>query len=255
MLSFVSLGSGSKGNAFLVTDGESVLQIDMGRPREVLEAFLSAHHLKLSDINALLITHTHFDHISTVKTIYRKGRRKGPEIYALSPKYKEKDYLLPLGEKMVFGNLSVLAFPTSHDSLFSCGFRIEEKEGESLVYITDTGFLPIDIFPYIENPTYLVLESNHDPFMLASSSRPLPLKRRIKGDKGHLSNEQCASYFVDIVGPNTKEIYLAHLSEECNKEEFALTSAKNALEKLGRNDISLTCLKQWINVYGGHPWP
>lgn len=253
MFSFVSLGSGSKGNAFLLSDGETLLQVDMGRPREVLEAFLCAHQKQVKDIDALLITHTHFDHIGTVKTMDARSKKRGPKVYTGDKNYQEADCYLTPFETLIFGKIKVTPILASHDSPNTLGYIFEDEE-ESLAYLTDTGLIPPSDFSYLKNKTYFVLESNHDLMMLKASSRPAALKRRIRGNKGHLSNEKCASYLKELVGDKTKEIYLAHLSEECNKEEFALESTRRSLEELGRSDILLKAFRQYENVEGGHPW-
>ena len=95
---------------------------------------------------------------------------------------------------------------------------------------------------------YLIFESNHDIEMLMNSNRPPFLKKRIAGKKGHLSNEQAAEYLSYLVTGDTKAVYLAHLSEECNKPELALEATQ--LRIAGRS-CKLVCLKQNEATLGG----
>ena len=254
MLSFSSLGSGSKGNAFLVYDGETLLLIDMGRPKEVLTDYLKKKGLSICDISAILVTHTHIDHVGTLPLVAGRGRGGKPPVYMGNRSYKGVHFPLVPFQPLTFGSMKAIPLPTSHDSPDSCGFRIEGG-GRVLVYMTDTGYVPIEDYERMEEADYLVLESNHDPVMLSGSSRPLSLKKRIRGDKGHLSNDECASLVRNILSERTKEVLLAHLSEECNTPEIALECTRRVLEEKGREDVLLRTLPQWTILEGGDPWP
>ena len=254
MLSFSSLGSGSKGNAFLVYDGETLLLIDMGRPMEVLVNYLKNKGLSIGDISAILVTHTHIDHVGTLPLVAGRGRGGKPPVYMGNRSYKGVHFPLVPFQPLTFGSMKAIPLPTSHDSPDSCGFRIEGG-GRVLVYMTDTGYVPIEDYERMEEADYLVLESNHDPVMLSGSSRPLSLKKRIRGDKGHLSNDECASLVRNILSERTKEVLLAHLSEECNTPEIALECTRRVLEEKGREDVLLRTLPQWTILEGGDPWP
>lgn len=253
MLSFCSLGSGSKGNAFLVYDGETLLLIDMGRPKGVLVDFLKKKGLSVGDISAILVTHTHIDHVGTLPFVAGRGKGGKPPVYMGNRAYKGVHFPLVPFETLTFGDMRVTPLPTSHDSPDSCGFRIEGG-GKVLVYMTDTGYVPIEDYERMEDADYLVLESNHDPVMLSGSSRPLALKKRIRGDKGHLSNDECASLVRNVLCERTKEVLLAHLSEECNTPEIALECTRRVLEEKGREDVLLRVLPQWAILEGGDPW-
>ena len=113
------------------------------------------------------------------------------------------------------------------------GFVISDGE-EKLAYITDTGFVPEKDFPYLNNLTYYLFESNHDPKMLYESKRPDYLIRRIISDTGHMSNLDCGYYLSTFIGDDTKEIVLAHLSDECNTPEIAMKTLNDVfLRQLG----------------------
>jgi phosphoribosyl 1,2-cyclic phosphodiesterase len=101
---------------------------------------------------------------------------------------------------------------------------------ESLVYLTDTGFVPEKDFPYLKDKSYYIFESNHDPKMLYESKRPDYLIRRIISDTGHLSNTDSAYYLSNLIGNQTKEVVLAHLSDECNTPELARITYESVMQ-------------------------
>ena len=101
--------------------------------------------------------------------------------------------------------------------------------------MTDTGVFLDECLPLVKNPTYLVIESNHDIRMLLNTNRTFELKNRIMSDKGHLCNEDSAIAAISIIGDNTKEITLAHLSEEANTPEVALEAYQKIFKHFGVN--------------------
>jgi phosphoribosyl 1,2-cyclic phosphodiesterase len=141
---------------------------------------------------------------------------------------------------------------TSHDATNPCGYLIKDND-ETLVYITDTGYIKEDTLSICKNPTYLILESNHDISMLIKSNRPARLKSRIMSDVGHLCNEDSAIFATYIIGSKTKEIVLAHLSEECNTEDKALKAYNKVFKKMkvSLNQIRIRCAKQYSTLLGG----
>ena len=196
MISFQFIASGSKGNATLLYDGETLIQIDMGIPLKRLKEGLSNLHKDVKDIQGVFLTHEHADHISKLPLL----QKRGVKVYASLGVCPETDVFLTPGEEIKVGSIAVLPFSSSHDA---------------------------------RNPLNYVFESNHDKTMLLSSSRPIQLKKRILGKKGHLSNEQAGEYLSSLIGPKTKKIYLAHLSEECNTPEIALETIHRVFQKNG----------------------
>ena len=119
--------------------------------------------------------------------------------------------------------------------------------------MTDTGVFLEECLPLVKNPTYLIIESNHDIKMLLNTNRTFELKNRIMSDKGHLCNEDSAIAAISIIGDNTKEITLAHLSEEANTPDTAL-SAYEKIFRFKGVDISrykVRCAPQWESMIGG----
>lgn len=219
------LASGSKGNATVIESHGHVIQIDMGISLRALNERLKQTTVSFCDIEALLLTHSHTDHISNAhrfpcEMIYcSKGTYDVPSCNILSPY-----------ESFELKGFKITVLPTSHDAKNSIGFVIEDGE-EKLVYMTDTGYISQKNLKYMDNPNYIVIESNHNVRMLMNTNRPMSLIRRILGDEGHLSNEDSALYISDIIGNRTKEIVLAHLSEEANTAEEALKAYRRVLKE------------------------
>ena len=128
-----------------------------------------------------------------------------------------------LYKKYNIAGFDITILATSHDAKNPIGFVIE-ADNQKLIYMTDTGYISERNLKYMQNPDYICIESNHNVKKLFETSRPAYLIMRILGDEGHLSNEDSAMYMSEIIGENTKEIVLMHLSEEANTPELALNT-------------------------------
>lgn len=247
MIKFAIVGSGSKGNATLVFDEDSIFQIDMGISLKRVESALSEIKRKKSDLLGILFTHNHSDHISTLKYFHGRVETFSSENTLECP----DDILLPY-QPFSLGSFTITPLKTSHDAPNPVGFLVQSGN-EKLVYMTDTGFIPEESLPYMRGADYYIIESNHDYKMLLHSSRPASLKHRIHSDFGHLSNSDSASYLADLVSDKTKGIYLAHLSEECNTPELALASYEKIFKRHGLKpeEYGIICAKQYECVFGG----
>lgn len=238
------LGSGSKGNATLIEYDDIKILVDVGFSYRVLKERLSIINVNPKDIQYIFITHDHADHIyglSSFLKIYN------PYVYMsekISKIYFNEKYnkLVCFEESFSIKNMNVTLIPTSHDATDSNGFLFE-TEKESLVYITDTGYIPSKLLSKISNKTYYIFESNHDINMLINGKYPPYLQKRILGDSGHLSNELCGIYLSRIIGKKTKKIVLAHLSEENNSVSLAYNTV-NDLLKESNCSYDLYCANQ-----------
>ena len=159
----------------------------------------------------------------------------------LEEPYEKSIYIT---DEMFIDNSLIKIIPTSHDAITSNGYLIETEE-ESVVYITDTGYINLRYMPYLTDKTYYILESNHDTERLINGPYPEYLQRRVLSDKGHLSNELCAGYLSKMVGPHTKKIILAHLSEINNTEEIALDTTTKILKDNNIDFNEIICAKQY----------
>ena len=238
----IIIGSGSKGNStLLVTDTKKIL-IDVGFSYFKTKSILEKYNYKPSDIDFILITHNHKDHIAGLASLVKKEKKF---VYIPKGMYKEinkivdANYLIPIiNQELIIDDLKITLLPTSHDAISSVGFLLEDTK--SVVYITDTGYISKKNLEYMHNKNLYIIESNHDPTMLMNGPYPYILKQRVVGDTGHLSNQMTGNYLKEIIGSDTKEIVLAHLSETNNTEELALKTVTDILN----TDIEIQVAQQ-----------
>lgn len=239
------LASGSKGNCSLIETSSARFLIDVGITYQRLKKELMKLNLTFDDVDALLLTHAHNDHTSGLRVLLKHSNFK---IYANKDIINEltidvdKDRLEFYSSCFHLNNITdITVFKTSHDAKGSVGFLITDKNN-SLVYITDTGYLNRKYFPLLTNKNIYYIESNHDEKMLMEGPYPFYLKQRILSDVGHLSNETTSKYLRRLVGKDTKFIILAHLSEHNNTEELAYNAMKEILKD--REDVKILVAKQ-----------
>lgn len=238
MKSYV-LFSSSSGNCTYIKNEKEEILIDAGLSAKQISDALQKLGTKLSNISSIFITHEHIDHIKALNVICR--HHKIP-IYAPS---KSIDYIsrtMPFTEDFLVENdggttvsldtMKITAFNTPHDSLGSVCFRVE-SETAKLGYATDIGHLTSDVKRALLACENVVIESNYDPYMLKNGQYPYVTKQRILGNKGHLSNGDCASFLPELVKNGTKNIILGHLSVNNNKPHIALAESRGALNALG----------------------
>lgn len=228
------LASGSKGNCCYVETSTGNFLIDVGMNSSYIENKLNSIEKSSKNINAVFITHTHVDHINGLKMFIKKYN---PIIYLTEKIYKElsdtihsENYVI-LEKELIIDDLKVSLIKTSHDANDSNGYIFEDG-GRSLVYITDTGYINVRYHNKLANKNLYILESNHDIDLLMNNPKyPYYLKQRILGDKGHLSNVDSAYYLSKFIGSNTNCIILAHLSENNNTKDLALSTLINRLNE------------------------
>ena len=244
---FYILASGSKGNATLLEHDNRVLLIDMGITLSRLKEELGHIGYRFDDIEAVLFTHEHSDHASGAKFF------KEEKLYATEGTFGGTKYnIIKPYEKLSLIGLEITPLSTSHDAYAPIGFLFENNP-ERLVYMTDTGFISEKNLEVMRNADYYIIESNHNIKMLLRTNRPADLKQRILSDVGHLSNEDSALYISEVIGERTKEVILAHLSEEANNDQTALEAYNRILKKrfVNLDKIHIRCAKQWSMIQGG----
>jgi phosphoribosyl 1,2-cyclic phosphodiesterase len=226
-MKIVVLASGSKGNSTYIEENNTKILIDLGVPYDYVEEKLKSINVNPKDINCILITHTHSDHISGLKNFIKNNETSiliAPSMENEIRKNVKNPNIVLFKKEIDLDGLSIKVIKNSHDSE-SYGFIINDK----LVYITDTGYINSKHFPLLINKEMYIMESNHDVEMLMNGSYPHYLKQRILSDKGHISNDACSYYLSELVGDKTKYIVLAHLSQENNTEEKALEQLNNKI--------------------------
>lgn len=238
MKGFCPLASGSKGNSIFVGSGKTKILIDAGISRRSLTQRLADIKVDLANIDAILITHEHTDHIAGLNTLaFRMGipilanaeTAKGIVAhFGECPKFK----IFTTGETFEFGDLEIHPFSIQHDTLDPVAFTIK-TEGLKLGFCADLGFATTLVANHLQSCDYLYLEANHDPAMVHASPRPMVYKQRVLGRSGHLSNDSCAELLQKVCHANLKHVHLAHLSSECNTPELALQVIGEMFQKLG----------------------
>lgn len=227
----IILGSGSKGNSSLIMDNKTNILIDVGFSYPKTKMLLEQYNIKPEDIDAILITHTHKDHVGGLKSFIKKYHTPVYANFELKKelgKIIDEEGIVLVGDKFNINHLNIETIFTSHDAVGSVGFIIDNNR-TSLVYVTDTGFLNQENLSKLINKNIYIFESNHDIEMLWSGPYPYILKQRIVSDYGHLSNEMCSNYLDMLIGDKTKKIVLAHLSETNNCPEKAYNQTNNFL--------------------------
>lgn len=234
MIGFCPLASGSKGNSIYLGTKEAKILIDAGVGPRILAERLGQLGVDLGQIDAILITHEHTDHIKGLESLALK---RGIPVFANSdtakgiyaalhvcPKFK----IFSTGEKFQFADLAILPFSVQHDTLDPVGFAIQVGNLK-LGFCTDLGFVTPLVEKQLEGCDYLLIEANHEPAMVHASARPLIYKQRVLGRQGHLSNEQCADLLSKVQHSGLKHVHLAHLSSECNAPKRALEVVRQKL--------------------------
>lgn len=247
MITFLSLTSGSSGNATFVSDGETKLLIDCGMSGSRLKSALSNVDVDISELDAVLITHEHSDHIKGLGVIARKYQIP---VFAT---FKTFSGMKNIGEfddslknaitdELEIGKIGIRAFSIPHDALDPVGYNFF-IDNTKLSLATDIGKMNDDVFTSIEGSKYVILESNHDVDILRLGSYPYSLKKRILSPFGHLSNEDAAKTALKLAESGTEHFMLAHLSRENNLPEIAQVTTENIFKanniRLDR-DVTLT---------------
>lgn len=239
-LRVVFLGSGSAGNATVVTDGSTTLLVDCGFSARETARRMSLAGLQAEHVSAILVTHEHGDHIRGVEVFQRRhgmapvactaGTREAAGFDALTGEVVR----LKPGEPTRFSTLSVVPFRTSHDAAEPVGFRIESDNGRSIGLATDTGLLTPEAAETLAGVDMLGLESNHDLRMLENGPYPQYLKQRIRSRNGHLSNPDACNALERLASSRLRRVFALHRSTTNNsasivKREFAARSASMGL--------------------------
>lgn len=233
------IASGSKGNSIVVRTDEGAVLIDAGLTGKKIRAGLSVLGIPEEELQAVVISHEHSDHIRGAGIICRKFLIPlyiTEETYACSAHRLGKlpagvKYFKP-GKNFRINDIHITPFASSHDAVESSNFMIKQEGNtdSQLGIATDCGYFTRLMNERLQNCSTLVLESNHDEVMLMEGPYPWDLKQRVKGRQGHLSNRQAVSVVSQIIHTGLKQLILAHLSEQNNKPELAFEEMKKYLD-------------------------
>ncbi|MBH0230288.1 MBL fold metallo-hydrolase [Halobacillus yeomjeoni] len=239
-LRFSVLASGSTGNAFYIESGNEKILVDAGLSGKKIENLLGQVDIDPHDLSRILVTHEHSDHI---KGLGIMARRYKLPIYANQKTWTAMENQIgkiPIDQKFhfdmettrTFGEIDVESFAVSHDAADPM-FYTFHHEGKKVALVTDLGYVSERIKKTVEDADAYIFESNHDVSMLRMGRYPWNVKRRILGDSGHVSNEDCALALTDILTDRSKRVYLAHLSLDNNMKDLARMSVTNILKERG----------------------
>lgn len=258
-MTIISAGSSSSGNSYIIISGSRTIILDAGLPAKKITAALEHLGTDPADVDAVLITHEHIDHVRSVRALSRKccsalfvasrGTVEGAENFCHVPEERLRtvaagdSFMLsgqggrPHGQNVTEEDIRITAFSLSHDAAEPLGFSVEAG-GEKLSVVTDTGVITDEIYEAINDSDLLVFEANHDEQMLMFGEYPYRVKVRIKSDRGHLSNDYAGGVLARILGERKSgrpplRIMLAHLSFHNNIPLFARQTVEDILYKNG----------------------
>lgn len=233
-LSFCALASGSRGNALFVSAGRTGLLIDAGLAGREIEKRLSLRGIAMERLTAIVVTHEHTDHMKGVGVL---SRRWGLPVYMNQETRKAgagqlgsvaTEECFESGRPFAVGNLKIHPFAVSHDAADPVGFAISFN-GVRIGIATDLGVVTANVTMHLKHCALVVLEANHDADMLESGPYPWPLKQRIRGRSGHLSNRDAARLIGEIRHDGLRHVILGHLSEANNTPEKAMAAVGRVL--------------------------
>lgn len=233
----LSIASGSSGNCIYVGNDDTHILIDTGISGKRIEAGLNSIGLSGKDIDAVLVTHEHVDHIAGLGVFSRKWNAP---IYATAGTVHGIQGTKSVGlidtdlyeifhknEEISIGTLKINPIHISHDAAEPTAYHVSESDGKKRVAVaTDMGCITEEVVEALRGVQALLIEANHDVNMLQVGPYPYYLKRRILGNRGHLSNETCGKLLNHIVHDDLQDILLGHLSKENNMPELAYEAVR-----------------------------
>ena len=250
MLKFCSLYSGSTGNSLFIENNNTKILVDAGvSGKKIIEA-LNSINVKPEEIDAILVSHEHSDHIQSIGTFSKKFNTP---VYANKNTWSKMDKEIKkisennistfnTSEDFVIGDLVIHPFRTPHDAIESCGFNIFDGKTKMSI-ATDLGHVSEEIYNCLKGSKFILLESNYEPEVLRICSYPSLLKNRIAGPNGHLSNNMAGETISSLIESGLTKVMLGHLSKESNFPEMAYATVLNELAnrkfKKGTVDLSV----------------
>lgn len=237
-LEFCSFASGSSGNCYMVRCEETAVLVDVGISGKRIFEGLEYTDTPLENVQAVLITHEHIDHVQSLPVVTKKAINA--KAYANEATWaninkkvaEEKKAYFETGDEFEVGDIRIKTFPLSHDAADPVGYSFYAC-GKQISILTDSGCITQEIFDEIVSADLLVLEANHEVEVLQMCSYPYKTKRRILGDQGHLSNVTAAKCICKLMKAKEKarRILLGHLSNQNNEPELARMTITNILHE------------------------
>jgi phosphoribosyl 1,2-cyclic phosphodiesterase len=230
-----SLGSGSSGNAFIITSTEGTILVDAGVGIRNITSALRSRNILLTDIDTILITHEHSDHIRTLPRLVRDDTTiYATDGTAIRSAVNRDQHIRAIGDTpQTMGGITIWPLPVSHDAKEPCGFMLEMPDRSRVTILTDLGSWHDALAEYVRASNLIILEANHDEEMLRTGPYPQYLKKRVASNVGHLSNRHCGIALGQALRTTTHRpaIWLAHLSEHNNLPGLAEQTVRDALNE------------------------
>lgn len=247
-MKYYILASGSKGNASVFVGPDTTILIDLGLSLREFKKRLSVFDLDEKNIFATLFTHRHSDHVNG-----NYAAIAGHNLYAPAETLPETaifNLVVPY-QSFQINEFNITPLPTSHDVPNSVGY-VMKVGAFKVVLMTDTGYISSKNLAYMKNADLYIFEANHNERLLLGTNRPFSVIQRIISDTGHLSNEACGHYLAELIGPNTKEIILAHLSTDANSSDIAIETVDKIIRKyrVDQSNLKLRAAGQYIPIWG-----
>ena len=256
-MQLASIASGSSGNCIYVGSDNTSILVDAGISNKRIEQGLHEVGIKGSELDGIVITHEHSDHVKGLGVLARK---QGIPIYGTQETFDEivktrslgeipKELLHPIqpDDNFWIGDLEMRPFKIDHDAANPVAYRIQHED-HSVAVATDMGHFDQYIIDQLQGLDVLLLEANHDVRMLESGPYPYYLKQRILSDHGHLSNDNAGKLLNHILHDRLKQVILGHLSRENNYEELAYQTVKleidQAHHKYKASDFQISVAKR-----------
>jgi phosphoribosyl 1,2-cyclic phosphodiesterase len=247
------LGSGSAGNSALVATDHCKILVDGGLSARQLVLRLEQCGVRPEQLNGVLLTHEHGDHICGLEVLCRKfdvpiysNALTAEAVRCDSSFERLRNWrIFATGAEFSICDITLQTFPVPHDAVDPLGFAFYAGSG-SLGFITDLGYVTKMIVERLRLVQTLVIETNHDEKLLQNDThRPWPVKQRIQSRHGHLSNAAAAIVIEELLPGKIERVVLGHLSRDCNTPELALNTVRAALTKHGRLDLEIHCAPQF----------
>jgi len=233
-MKFTNLFSSSKGNSLLVESENTKLLVDAGLPGSTIVNELKKIDVEIDEIDGILITHEHSDHVKGAGVLSRKGdipiyvhKEAWEAIHRKIGNVKDENiYRIEEDKPFYINDVLINSFSIPHDAVAPIGFTIDDAKVKCGI-ATDMGMIVEDVIENLKECKFVFLEANHDELMLKKGSYPMHLKQRILSPFGHLSNNDSGRVLSELVKGKTERVRLGHLSEENNMSTVAYETVKN----------------------------
>jgi phosphoribosyl 1,2-cyclic phosphodiesterase len=259
------LASGSRGNCTLIASPSARILIDAGLSGRRTVECLAGLGVAVEEIDAIVIGHEHSDHVRGLRALAGRHRRpvylnrETAEATATHLPGSAEVKIFTNGQPWEIGDLSILPFSVFHDARDPVGFVVS-RGGQSVTVATDLGTPTRLVRQRLRNSRVVILEANHDPALLLNGSRPWHLKQRIHSSRGHLSNQAAADLLAEETGENLTDVFLAHISLDCNRPARARETVLDALKRAGKEKVRVRLtyqdrISEVVEIEDGPPPP